>query len=222
MRYRNSGLTSRRRSASSMPSSNFPCSPFPASKNVISSSTCSRVDRPRYARRVSGVRIVRAQAASCEAFAGVQLNIRRRLGVSPGPFAPCGPTIVTVEIDGRRPVMPPVPDGAAGFSNGSRTCSTRSGGTLKKVTATSCGPAVTGTRTAGPSRPTGPAFTGAPSIVISSWCRSPPAPPGPPPRSTLISYSASTGNTWRTSVPPRVPSGSRTSRSCCCVSGDTR
>ena len=91
--------------------------------------------------------------------------------------------------------MPPVPDGAAGFSNGSRTCSTRSGGTRKKVDADVVRPA--GHRHAHGrllASASGPALTwhavdGDLELVPIAGAAA------PPPRSTLISYSASTGKT---------------------------
>ena len=62
---------------------------------------CSVTGR-RYARVASVLRIFAAHGCSSAADAGVQISSRRRLGVSPGPVALCGPAMVTCVMPGVR------------------------------------------------------------------------------------------------------------------------
>jgi len=89
-RKRNSRLTSTAVNAASMPASKLLSAR--ASRNTFSSrATSASFTGRRYARRISVERICFAHASSSPGDFGCATKIRRRLGVSPGPFAANGP-----------------------------------------------------------------------------------------------------------------------------------
>ena len=132
------------------------------------------------------------------------MKIFRRLGVSPGPVAFDGPTIVRL----------PTPELMPHSEN--RSSTPRAFAWRTTETPTAWGPAGTRTRlTRGASRPI--TSNRAPSIVISTGSSVPTAGnPNPPAvRVTLNSYSASSGKTCSTAKPPRVPAENPSRVSAC-------
>ena len=163
-------------------------------------STC-RLRRRTPGRGRRGGRASRRSAARTAFFVGVWLavhtKIRRRLGVSPTPVGLNGPVIVTV-------------DAAAGanaaFDPEVRICLVHARRHADRSTSADADRrAVRPSLDAGSCADSGPA-TFSPSMRDVDG-RAADARRRRPPPATLNSYSASSGNVWRTSIPPRVPSG---------------
>src|SRR4029453_3986031 len=146
MRNRNSGLTSKRLSARSIPTSKLPFarpSWYIAIRGLMSASVTGR----RYARRASTERIRPAHLVSSEAAAGRQTKIRPLLAESPGPVGEYGPAISTLRRWIPNRVSGVLTAAGYGRRNGSRAVSASADVILKNAMLTSRSPAFTRTRT---------------------------------------------------------------------------
>ena len=136
----------------------------------------------------------RAHAASSAAAAGWHTNTRRRAGVSPGPVAENGPSIVTDPRYVMVSVIEPVRSYTRGLMNRFRCPSVIEALVCRKPTATSRGPALIGSFTLNAIVPaTRSLERGVCGVIFSSATRSPSTAisscsfsPGGPPASSIL------------------------------------